>query len=132
MSIDPAIVTAAVTGLRNVMRHIGMLGDAPEPILGIQVLNPGFPVRRMVHPYAPESGIVQFLVKSGDPVTAGDPVARLTDIYGRPIGPHDGLVITEYDGYVLGLNVGAVCYQHDSLLSLLVRDEGDLVLPFPN
>jgi predicted deacylase len=132
MSVDPAIVLAAVTGLRNVMRHVGMLDDAPEVIAGIRILTPGFPVRRMMHPYAPESGIVQFLIKSGDSVTAGDPIACLTDIYGRPLGPSDGLIASEYDGYVLGLNLGAVCYQNDPLLSLLVRDDGDLVLPFPN
>ncbi len=132
MTIDPAIVAAAATGVRNVMRHVGMLDDEPEPITGIRVLNPGFSVRRMMHPYAPESGIVHYLVKSGDPVTAGDPIAQLSDIYGRPIGPRDGQVASEHDGYVLGLNVGAVCYQHDPLLSLAVRDNGDLVLPFPS
>ncbi len=131
MTVDPAIVSAAVVGLRNVMRFAGMLHDAPEPISGICVLAPGFPIRRMMYPFAPASGIVQYLVKSGDTVTIGDTIARLTDIYGRPIGKNDGRIVTEYDGYVLGLNLGAACYQNEPLLSMVVRDDSDLLLPYP-
>ncbi len=131
MTVDPVIVSAAVAGLRNVLRWAGMLPDSPEPITGIRLLTPGFPVRRMMHPYAPGSGIVEYFVKSGDAVTIGDEIARLTDIYGRPIGKNDGCVQTEYDGYVLGLSVGATCYQNDALLSLAVRDDSDLLLPYP-
>lgn len=83
MTVDPAIVAAAAAGIRNVLRYAGMLSTPPEPIAGIRILAPGYPVRRMMHPYAPASGIVEYLVKSGDTVTIGDPVARLTDIYGH-------------------------------------------------
>jgi len=131
MSVDLSIVYAALVGIRNVMRVMGLLDDAMEPITGIRVLNPGFPVRRMMHPYAPQSGIVQYLVKSGDAVTIGSPVVRLVDVYGRPIGKNNGYIHSEHDGYVLGLSVGAVCYQNDPLISLLVRDDADLVLPYP-
>jgi hypothetical protein len=131
MSVDLAIVYAALAGIRNVMRVMGLLTDPAEPISGIRVLNPGFPVRRMMYPYAPQSGIVQYLVKSGDAVTIGSPVVRLVDVYGRPIGENNGYIHSEYDGYVLGLSVGAVCYQNDPLISMLVRDDADLVLPYP-
>lgn len=131
MSIDLTIVQAALAGIRNVMRVMGLLSDAPEPISGIRVLNPGFPVRRMMHPYAPQSGIVQYLVKSGDTVAIGTPLLRLVDIYGRPLGVDSGYIYSDYDGYVLGLSVGAVCYQNDPLISLLVRDDTELVLPYP-
>ena len=131
MTVDPAIAAAAAAGVRNVMRAVGMLSDPPEVISGIRVLNPGFAMRRMMHPYAPVSGIIQYMVASGDPVAIGEPVARVTDIYGRPIGPHNGEVLCEYDGYVLGLSAGATCYQNDPLLSLLVKDDNDLVLPYP-
>ena len=32
---------------------------------------------------------------------------------------------------VLGVVLGAVCYQRDPLLSLAIRDESSLVLPYP-
>ena len=131
MSIDLAIVHAAMAGIRNVMRVMGLLDDTPEVIGGVRVLNLDFPVRRMMHPYAPQSGIVQYLVKSGDAVTIGSPVVRLVDIYGRPVGKNNGYIHSEYDGYVLGLSLGAVCYQNDPLISLLVRDDSELVLPYP-
>lgn len=131
MTVDPVIVDAASAGLRNLMRWAGMLSDAPEPINGIRVLSPGYPVRRLTHPYAPAAGVIQYLVQPGDTVTMGDHVARLTDIYGRPLGKNDGRIQTEYDGYVLGLNIGAACYQNDALLSLAVRDDGELLLPYP-
>ncbi len=131
MTVDPAIVAAAAAGVRNVLRFADMLSGEREPISGIKILQPGYPVRRMMHPYAPASGVIQYFVGSGDTVTIGDAVARLTDIYGRPIGSNDGLILSDYDGFVLGLNVGAACYQNDALLSLVVRDESELLLPFP-
>ncbi|HVO42355.1 MAG TPA: succinylglutamate desuccinylase/aspartoacylase family protein [Aggregatilineales bacterium] len=131
LTVDSTIVAAAVAGLRNVMRWAGMLDDAPEAITGIPILNPGYPIRRINHPYAPTGGIVSYRVRVGDTVRAKDPVARLTDIYGRPIGPHDGLVRSEHDGIVLGLTQGLTCYQSDPLVSLAIKDEGALVLPLP-
>ena len=70
-------------------------------------------------------------MKAGDTLTIGDPVARLTDIYGRPCCGDDGLIRTELDGIVLGLLQGATCYQNDPLVSLAIRDDSELVAPFP-
>ncbi|MEP7288770.1 MAG: succinylglutamate desuccinylase/aspartoacylase family protein [Chloroflexota bacterium] len=132
MSVDQSMVMAAVSGIRNVMRWAGMLAGDPEPILGIKIMNPGYPIRRMLHPVAPASGICSYYVKAGDTIAAGDPIARLTDIYGRPLGSDDGLVLTRHDGIVLGVSVGAVCYKNEPLLSLAIRDDSELVLPFPS
>jgi hypothetical protein len=61
-----------------------------------------------------------------------DPLCRITDIYGRALGPDDGIVRSEFDGFVLGAVVGATCYKNEPLLSLAIRDDGDLVLPYPS
>jgi uncharacterized protein len=131
LTVDPDMVKAAVAGTRNVLRWAGMLDSDPEPITGIKVLSPDYPIRRTQHPYAPRGGICEVLVKAGDKVMIGNPVARITDIYGRALGPDDGLVRTEYDGYVLGVTVGGMCYRNEPILSLAIRDTGDLVLPYP-
>jgi predicted deacylase len=131
MSVDRAYVAAAVGGIRNVLRWADMLDGEMEPISGIRLLAPGYTMRRAQHPFAPASGIVSYLVRAGDPVASGEPVARLADIYGRPIGESDGLICSELDGIVLGVSQGAVCYQGDPLLSLAIRDDSDLVVPFP-
>ncbi len=123
LTVDHAMVKAGVSGLRNVMRWAGMLDD--------KLLNPGYPVRRLQHPFAPHGGILHYYVRAGDSLTAGDPVARLTDIYGRPLGGDDGIIRTEHDGTVLGVSLGAVCYRNEPLLSLAIRDDSDMIQPMP-
>jgi predicted deacylase len=131
MTVDADIVKAAITGIHNIMRWAKMLDGPMEAIIGIRVIAPGYPMRRTQHPFAPNSGIVSYFVKAGDLVTIGDSIARITDIYGRPLGADDGLVCSDYDGIVLGVVHGAVCYRNEPLLSLAVRDDGELLLPFP-
>ncbi len=131
LTVDPAIVNATVSGIRNVMRWAGMLQGPAEPLTTIRPIVLGYPLRRTQHPFVPASGIVHYLVKAGDMLNMGDPVARLTDIFGRPIGDEDGLIRSELSGVVLALLHGAICYQNDALLSLAIRDDSDLVLPFP-
>jgi predicted deacylase len=90
-----------------------------------------FPVRRMMHPRVPQSGIVTHLVDAGDIIHKGDAVSRLTDIYGRPLGPDEGLLRTEHDGYVVGRMQGNVYYENEPVLWLSVRDSNELLLPYP-
>lgn len=132
LTVDPAMVKAAIAGIRNVMRWANMLDGDPEPITGIKILNPDHPIRRAQHPFAPHGGFCTVYVKAGDPVAIGDSIARITDIYGRPLGEHDGIVRSEYDGTVLGVVPGGIVYKNEPLLSLAIRDENDLVLPFPS
>jgi predicted deacylase len=127
---DPAIIAASATGTRNVMRWAGMLDDAPEPIDGIQVVDPGFPVRRRGTPRVQEACIVYHLVKPGDLVKAGDPVAKVLDVWGRPLG--DGLLRAEYDGFVMGRSHGIYFYPGDAVLGMAVRDDAPLVAPYPD
>jgi predicted deacylase len=84
------------------------------------------------HPYSPDSGILTYSVKAGDTVSIGEPIARLVDIFGRPVGNDNGLIRTEFDGTVLGLMQGAICYQNSPLISLAIRDENELVMPYPS
>ena len=130
LSVEPGIVSATVSGLRNVLRWADMLDGPAESISGIRVISPGYPMRRIHHPFSPQSGVINYLVKAGDPVAIGDPVARLSDIYGRPCGD-DGVIRSDLDGIVLGLTQGAICYQNEPLLSLAIHDDSDLVVPFP-
>lgn len=122
---------AAAVGLRNVMRWAGMLPGEREPMPPIPYPQVNFPVRRMMHPRAPQSGIVTHLVDAGDIIRKGEAVARITDIYGRPMGPDEGLLRTEYDGYVVGRMQGNVYYENEPVLWLAIKDHSELVLPYP-
>jgi predicted deacylase len=127
---EPAIVAAAVAGTRNVMRWAGMLDGDPEPIQGIQVVDPGFPVRRRGTPRAKEACAILHLVQPGDLVQAGDPVAEVRDVWGRPLG--DGMLRSECDGFVMGRFHGIYFYPGDAILGMAVRDDAPLVAPYPD
>lgn len=131
LHVDWPARDAAVVGIRNVMRWAGMLSSNPEPMPPIPRPAVAFPVRRMMHPRAPQSGIVNHLVDAGDIVDKGQPVARLTDIYGRPLGSDNGLLYSQYDGYVVGRMQGMVYYENEPVIWMAVRDSGELLLPYP-
>jgi hypothetical protein len=84
----------------------------------------------MQHPHAPTAGIMEYFVKSGDAIKRGQAVGRLTDLVGRPVVPNDGLITTDHDGFVLGVSQGAAFYAGESLLSLAIRDDSDLLVPY--
>lgn len=131
LRVEPAVRDAAVAGLRNVMRWAGMLGGRMESVAGFKSITPGYPVRRIRHPHVPYSCIVHYLVEAGDEVAKGQPVAEMRDIYGRPAG-ESGVLRSDYDGFVLALRPGIVYYQNDAIMTMAVRDESDVVLPYPH
>ncbi|MGD8737648.1 MAG: succinylglutamate desuccinylase/aspartoacylase family protein, partial [Anaerolineae bacterium] len=121
---DRAIIAAAGAGTRNVMRWLDMLDGQPEPVEGIQIVDPGFAVHRRGTPRAPEACVVLHLVEAGDRVSAGDVVAETRDVWGRPLG--DGRLQVDYDGFVIGRSHGIFYYPGDAVLFMAVRDEGPL------
>lgn len=126
---DPAIVAASVAGTRNVMRRAGMLDSPSEPIQGIRVVEPGFPVRRCPTPRVREACVVIHLVEPGDMVKSGDPVAEVRDIWGRPLG--EGRLYSEYDGFVIGREHGIYYYPGDAVCGMAIRDDGSTISPYP-
>lgn len=131
-AVDALLRDAAVVGIRNVMRWAGMLNDDREPMPPIPYPQVDYAVRRKMHPRVPRSGIVTHLVKTGDVFRKGDALARLTDIYGRPLGEDNGLLRSEHDGYVVGWLSGIVYYENEACLWLAVRDESEMILPHPD
>lgn len=126
---DPAIVAASVAGTRNVMRWLDMLDGEMEPIEGIRVVEPGFPARRRLTPRVDEPCVVLHTVQSGDLVAAGDVVAEVRDIWGRPVG--DGVLRSEYDGFVVSRSHGIYFSPGDAILALAIRDDAPLIGPYP-
>lgn len=128
-TVTPLHVEAACVGIRNVLRWAGMLDDEREPMPVIPVIDLGYPVRRTTHPRVPVACLVHYLVQPGDIVQVGDVVARMVDIYGRPVGPDDGLLRTEHNGFVIGVFPGMVCYPNDAIMGMAIRDDYDLIVP---
>lgn len=131
MHVDEHVVEGCLAGLRNVLRWAGLLPGKPERVTGIKRLDADRPLRRCIHPKAPHAGIVHHLVRPGTAVHAGDPVARLTDIFGQPVGDDDGLIRSEYDGYVLAWQQGVVRYEGEAIMIMAIPDDSELVIPYP-
>jgi predicted deacylase len=94
--LDDATVEAALTGLRNVLVHLGMLEGTIAPQQGLRVV-PG------VHATMPtiranRGGFIRFEVDCGTFVPAGAVIARTRDVHGREVEvirmPADGYVMT--------------------------------------
>lgn len=126
---DPKIVTACLTGLKNVLRWAGMLEGELEPITGIKVVDLGYACRRRGTPRLSVPCIVRHLVDAGDIVKKGDPIAELCDIWGRPVG--EKVLHSEYDGWIMGRLHGIVHYAGAELCGMGVRDDLPTVLPYP-
>jgi predicted deacylase len=126
---DPVVVAAAVAGTRNVMRWAGMLDGDREPIDGIKVVDTGYPIRRLRTPRVDKACVVVHLVKPGDVLAAGEPVAEVRDIWGRRLD-QDPLT-SEYNGAVIGRSHGIFFYPGDAVLSMGVQDDAPLVAPYP-
>jgi uncharacterized protein len=126
---DPAIINASITGTRNVLRWAGMLYGAPEVVTGIQVINPGYPVRRRFAPRVDRACVVIHLVEAGDGIRVGDPVAEARDIWGRSID--GGYILSQDDGFVIGRHHGIYYYPGEAILTIAIRNDAAMVAPYP-
>jgi predicted deacylase len=128
--VDPLALRAGVAGIHNALVWAEMLPDDPITIDWVPQPDLGYPVTRLSHPRVPKPGIVNVLVRPGEIVRTGQPVAELTDIWGRPLGD-DGLIRTKHEGWALSLRSGARGHRHRPVMDLAVRDDEPLVQPWP-
>lgn len=128
--IMPNVVKGSVKGTRNVLRWAGMLDGPMEEITEFAVPKPPERIRRSSHPRAKQSGIIQFLVNPGDQVTKGQPIAKISDIVGRPLGD-DGYIRTDYDGFMIGLRSEMTVYPNDSIAEMGIKDKAPILAPIP-
>jgi predicted deacylase len=125
----PEIVAGSVKGTRNLLRWAGMLEGPREEITEFDVTQPKERLQRIEHPRASDSGIIKFLVNPGEKVSAGQKIAKFTDIFGRPIG--DGYIRTDYEGYMIALHSEITIYPHGSISEMGIKDDAEMVSPFP-
>jgi uncharacterized protein len=132
--VDPAGLRAAIAGIRNALLWADMLDGEPEAITWIPQPDLGYSVRRETHPRAYASGILHTLREPGEIVRAGEPVAELRDIWGRPVTTdgNDGVIRSEHEGFILGLYERVAVYRHSPVATLAVRDDEPLVINWPD
>jgi predicted deacylase len=106
-----------------------MLDGPPEAVTGIQVINPGYPVRRRFAPRAGRACVVIHLVEAGDRLRVGDPVAEVRDVWGRSID--GGYILSQDDGFVIGRHHGIYFYPGEAILTIAIRNDAAMVAPYP-
>jgi predicted deacylase len=126
---DPAIVRAAVRGLRNLLRWAGLLPGEREPITGIPLPDPSFPCRRTGHPRTSLPCVIHHLCQPGELVSKGQPVAEVKDIWGRPIG--EKILHSGHDGWIMARSHGVLYYPGADVYGMAIRDDLPTVQPYP-
>lgn len=125
--VSDEIRVAGVAGVYGVMTELGMLegwpDDLPDP--GAFVAPVGYPTRRYRGPRTETAGLVRHRVEPGDVVETGEVVADVVS----PTGERLDTVTSDHDGYVIGQQEGLAIYEGDAVLSMAVRDDGDLIVP---
>jgi len=87
---DPAGVSAFTTGLRNMLRLYGLLSDAAPPARIDSRFRSTFDLK------SPSSGIMQDAAELYRPVTTGDRLCTIVDVFGQVVAdiaaPCDGVI----------------------------------------
>ena len=128
IAADPN-VSAAVVGIRNVMRWAGMLDDPAEAMPPLPMPPDGRTRRRDDGPYPSHAGILDYKAAPGDHIPAGGVVAEIHDLWGRPVG--EGVVRTTADSWIIGLEDGILAYPGAAIAHVGLVDEGSLVEAWP-
>lgn len=110
--VETDFVEAAVVGVRNVMRELGMIGGEMEDVPHVGGVPDGFPTRR-TSLSSPVSGLLRSRVDPGELVREGEAVAEVTDSFGET----KHVVKARRDGWVTSFQLGMgveegsiVCY----------------------
>jgi predicted deacylase len=81
MGFNDADTTRGVWGVINILRHLGMLPDAPARLAAAPPYT-----RTELYQSTPFGGAFEPAVRAGQVVSAGDVLGRVRDIFGRPRG----------------------------------------------
>lgn len=127
--VDPDALAAGTTAVRNILKGNAMLPGQLEPIRSVPQPAVDFPTVRDSTPRARTSGVIRYHVVPGQVFRAGELLATLTDIHGRPLA--DGELRAEADGWVLALARGAICYQGQAALHVATRHAAPELERFP-
>ncbi len=128
-AVDPAAVEAGVVGVYNTLRWAGLLPGDPEPITACAVVDPGYPTKRDDSARVPVSGVIVPQLLPGERFAAGQVLAEMVDIWGRPLV--GGTVSAPAEGWLIGWGNGLAKYAGQNIASLAIRDDTPLVGAYP-
>ena len=115
-SATPQTIAIARKGVRNLLKHVGILEGAPE--IG--------PTRHLSQPddacfhFGTQGGLVEFLVGLGQTVRQGDPLVRIWPV--QHTGQVPLTLAAQRDGLLLARHHPGLCQAGDCLAVLAVED----------
>jgi predicted deacylase len=107
---------AGAIGLRNAIRHLGIVTDEREAIHGVPVHATDGHRRRAV--FAERGGIIEFVVRPGDDLARGQRIGRVRDVWGRVVEE----IVAPVDGFVIGLTAQGATWTGGYVAELATRD----------
>ncbi len=110
LRFDEGAIDAAVKGTLRVMKHVGMISEAPKlaPHVVTQKCLSSTWVR------APEGGILHSVRRDGDRVAKLEPIGVISD----PMGEHSTPVVAEDDGIIIGRTNLPIVNRGDALFHI--------------
>jgi len=105
---DGFSIENGIAGTKRIMKHLGMIKDAPEPTRKSIVFEKSTWVR------AEHSGLFRWIQHSGARVSKGEPLGFLND----PYGENKAVVTANRDGYIIGHNNAPVVSAGDALFHI--------------
>jgi len=115
---DSAITKHGLTGLKRVLKHLGMLKAEFEPTKAIK---PSVFIHNTKWIRAKYSGLLHVKIEIGQRVSKGEEMAHITD----PYGSFKHVLKARESGYVINANLSPMVYQGDAIfhISTKIDDE---------
>jgi uncharacterized protein len=108
LRFDEEAIAIGVDGILRVMRHVGMIDDAPAAHNGVTLSSSSTWVR------APEGGILRTVRKSGERVAKLEAIGVISD----PLGEETVSVVAEDDGIIIGRTNLPIVNRGDALFHI--------------
>jgi predicted deacylase len=115
---DDSSIRLAVLGVKNVLKHLGMIKGEVEPLPGLKI-PPGMYGRGFIR--CNHGGVAHFQKRAGDWIERGDVVAVIRDLYGDVVEE----VKAETPGYIRTIMFGPhneAVHEGDGIASVLESD----------
>src|SRR6056297_480458 len=110
LRIDNTGIEEAIKGTQRLMKHLGMIQNAPEP-QKTEIFEKSSWVRAKI------AGLFHPKVNLGDNISKRQLLGRITDPYGN----ESVKVVSNYNGKVIGLNYNPVVHKGDAILHIANR-----------
>ena len=110
LRIDNIGIEEAIKGTQRLMKHLGMIKNAPEP-QKTEIFEKSSWVRAKI------AGLFHPKINLGDNINKRQLLGRITDPYGNETVK----VVSNYNGKVIGLNYNPVVHKGDAILHIANR-----------